>query len=62
MSKYRVQLSALASVRGAVEVEAPDEEQAQQAAINVAEEGNVEWRYDGVHADETIQALSACLV
>jgi len=58
MPKFYVELSARADVRGFVEVEAEDERAAFEAAESKAKDGDVEWRYDGVH-DHTITAVGS---
>lgn len=58
MPKFYVELTATAVVRGFVEVEADNEQEAFELAETEGASGNIEWRYDGVH-DDTIQAISS---
>jgi hypothetical protein len=46
---YQVDISATAVVRTCVEVRASSPEEAVGLAIEVAESGNVIWKYDGVN-------------
>jgi transcriptional regulator with XRE-family HTH domain len=50
---YRVRLSALATVRGSVEVKASSPEESGKIAIDKS--GDVEWGYDGVNDDSSIR-------
>jgi hypothetical protein len=54
--KYRVCLTAQASVSTSVEVEAENENVAADLAVKVAERGDVTWNYDGVD-DSTIEPV-----
>lgn len=56
MSKFRVELSASADVRGFIEVDAENEAEAFRLAEEKAKDGNVEWSYNGVQ-DHTISAI-----
>ncbi len=54
MAKYRVEMSAPATVSTVVEVEADTEAQAEESAIALARQGDVIWNYEGAddHAIE----------
>lgn len=56
--KYRVTLTATASVTTSVEVTAEDEKAARVQALQTADDGDVVWEYDGV-IDGTVEALDA---
>lgn len=51
MPKFYVEMSALADMIGRVEVEANNQEQAEVEAIKIAESGDVEWKYNGIHEE-----------
>lgn len=54
MAKFRVLLTALASVHGYIEVEAKDQKAAEKKAMGKT--GDVLWEYDGVD-DGSVQAV-----
>lgn len=56
--KYRVQLTAKATVVAYVEVEAADQDHAMEAAIELAGSTDVTWVYDGID-DLTIEPTFA---
>jgi hypothetical protein len=54
--KYIVTLRAVAFVETTVEVDAKSKDAAEAAAIDVANEGDVVWSYDGLDGDTEISA------
>lgn len=56
MRKFRVLLTASASVHGYIEVEAKDPEEAKKMAVEKS--GDVSWEYDGTE-DSSIEAVAA---
>jgi hypothetical protein len=55
MSKYEVQLVALANMSARVTIEAESEKEAELKALEEAKSGNVLWNYDGISSDDTIE-------
>lgn len=51
---YRVDLSAVAFMKGSVEVEAVSSKAAKEKALAVANDGDVDWKYDGLDDNEGI--------
>jgi hypothetical protein len=51
MPSFRVKLRTLAYVEGWAEVKAVDEKKAEEAAIDLAQAGEICWKHDGIYSD-----------
>ena len=52
MPRFTVEIAAVASVWGRIEIEAPDQEAAEAAAL--ARTGDIKWHYNGLLEGESV--------